>query len=268
MIPIIDTHCHLYYQDESPRLDFSKDLDEVIARSKAAGVTYALLPNIDSESYPLMMALAERYPDYCRPMIGLHPTNVDARWESELRFVEEKLASSSESFIAIGEIGLDYHWSMEYQKEMQEVFRRQLDWAVQYHLPVSIHSRDAEEETIDLLATYQAQGLQGIVHSFGGDKRQLERVRDELPNFMVGVNGTLTFKNNPLASYLSCYPIERVVVETDAPFLAPVPYRGKRNEPAYLTKVVEKLQEVYALPEVAVRQHLFDDSKKIYNLHI
>ncbi len=151
---------------------------------------------------------------------------------------------------------------------MQEVFRRQLDWAVQYHLPVSIHSRDAEEGTIDLLATYQARGLQGIVHSFGGDKRQLERVRDELPNFMVGVNGTLTFKNNPLASYLSCYPIERVVVETDAPFLAPVPYRGKRNEPAYLTKVVEKLQEVYALPEVAVRQHLFDNSKKIYNLHI
>ena len=268
MIPIIDTHTHLYYQDESPRLDFSKDLNEVIARSKAAGVTLALLPNIDSESYPLMMALAERYPDYCHPMIGLHPTNIDERWKSELRFVEEKLASSSESFIAIGEIGLDYHWSMEYQKEMTEAFRCQLDWAVEYHLPVSIHSRDAEEETIDLLATYQSKGLQGVVHSFGGDKRQLERVRDELPNFMVGVNGSLTFKNNTLFVYLNCFPIERVVVETDAPFLAPVPYRGKRNEPAFLLQVVEKLQEVYQLPEVAVRQHLLANSKKIYNLHI
>ena len=166
MIPIIDTHCHLYYQDESPRLDFSKDLDEVIARSKAAGVTYALLPNIDSESYPLMMALAERYPDYCRPMIGLHPTNVDARWESELRFVEEKLASSSESFIAIGEIGLDYHWSMEYQKEMQEVFRRQLDWAVQYHLPVSIHSRDAEGSRPGNCRKYVLQCLSDRVRRF------------------------------------------------------------------------------------------------------
>lgn len=267
MKPIIDTHTHLYYRDRSPRLDFSQDIDQVIERAKAAGIANSLIPNIDSQSYPMMMELVSKHPTYCLPMIGLHPTNVEANWQEELSFVERILAEeSADRFIAIGEIGLDYHWSVEYKEEMIKVFERQLSLALQHSLPVSVHSRDAEDDTIDILQRYDQKGLKGVVHSFGGNQRQLLKVKELLPHFMVGVNGTITYKNNPFPEFLSILPMDRIVVETDAPFLAPSPYRGKRNEPAYLTKIIAKLQEIYGEREEMIREQLFANTEEMFNL--
>lgn len=266
MKPIVDTHTHIYYKDESPRFDFSQDIDEVIKRAKAAGVAYALLPNIDSESYPLMMDLVDRHPDFCRPMIGLHPTDVGANWSEELAFVEGRLSEGAERFIAIGEIGLDYHWSLEYKMEMTKAFEGQLELAHRYKLPVSVHSRDAEDDTIEMLSFYDKKGVKGVVHSFGGNEEQLQNIMEQLPHFMVGINGTITYKNSELPRFLASFPLERIVIETDAPFLAPIPFRGKRNEPSYLKVIVAKLQEIYDESEEVVRAQLFANSKKMFNL--
>ncbi|MDO5017293.1 MAG: TatD family hydrolase [Porphyromonas sp.] len=267
MYPIIDTHTHLYYKDESERLDFSRDIDKVIERSKAAGVAMALLPNIDADSYPEMTALVERYPGFCCPMIGLHPTEVGADWEEQLSTIEGHFRHQPQRFVAIGEIGLDYHWDLTYKEPMIAAFRQQLEWAVEFGLPVSIHSRDAENEVIELLTRYDANRLRGVVHSFGGNEEQLQAVVRQLPGFMVGINGTITFKNNEMSRFLPhVLPIDRMVVETDAPFLAPVPFRGKRNEPAYLKYVIEKLSQLYGVAVDVMQEVLFVNSQKMFNL--
>lgn len=268
MYPLVDTHTHLYYTDEGDRLDYSKDIDQVITRAIDTGVAYLLLPNIDAESYPKMMALCERFPHHCLPMIGLHPTDVGKNWKDQLAFLESELRRLPSQFIGIGEIGLDYHWELEYKSEMQYAFRHQLDWALEYNLPVSVHSRDAEDDTIAILSEYDRKGLRGSLHSFGGNEVQLKRALAECPSFMIGINGVITFKNNSNADiFADLLPIERVLIETDAPFLSPAPYRGKRNEPAYLHLIVSKLSEIYGMDISGLREQLFANSIKMFNLH-
>lgn len=268
MYPLVDTHTHLYYADEEERLDFSRDVDQVITRAIDAEVDYFLLPNIDRASYPMMMALCERYPKQCYPMIGLHPTDVGKDWEEQLAFLYSELQRAPERYVAVGEVGLDYHWELEYKEEMIEAFRRQLDWSLEYNLPVSVHSRDAEEDSIAILSEYASKGLRGSLHSFGGNETQLLRALTECPSFMIGINGVITFKNNPnVVIYKNNLPLDRVLIETDAPFLSPVPYRGKRNEPSYLHHIVAKLSEMYGMGVPEVRQQLFVNSIKMFNLH-
>lgn len=265
--PIIDTHTHIYYQDEEPKWDFSGDIDQVMDRAEGAGVAYFLLPNIDLGSYPRMMNLVERYPQRCFPMIGLHPTEVNDHWEEVLNELRGHLIAKPKAFIAIGEIGLDFHWSIDYREEMISAFTEQLNWACEMHLPVSIHCRDAEDEVMDILDKYRGNELTGVLHSFSGNLRQLQRAIEDFPNLMIGVNGSFTFKNNPLRKCLNgLLPLGRIVVETDAPFLAPSPYRGKRNEPSYLPVVIEKIAEVYEKPIAEVQKQLFENSIKVYQL--
>lgn len=267
MYPLVDTHTHLYYTDEEGKLDYSKDIDQVIARAKDAEVGFLLLPNIDAESYPKMMALCKRYSRLCLPMIGLHPTDVGKDWEDQLDFLQSELREDPAQFVAIGEIGLDYHWDLQYKDAMRSAFCRQLDWALEYNLPVSVHSRDAEDETIDILSEYDARGLCGSLHSFGGNEQQLQRALNECPNFMIGINGVITFKNNSTDMHRKFLPIERVLIETDSPFLSPVPHRGKRNEPANLHYIVTKLSEIYDIDIPRLRAQLFANSIKMFNLH-
>lgn len=267
MYPLVDTHTHLYYSDQEERLDFTKDIDQVVSRSIESEVRYLLLPNIDTESFPRMMSLCERYSQNCFPMVGLHPTNVGEDWEEQLSFLEKELRKDSSRFIAIGEIGLDYHWELKYKDEMLEAFRRQLDWAIQFDLPVSIHSRDAEDDTIEILSEYVPKGLRGSLHSFGGNEEQLIRALRDCPSFMIGLNGVITFKNNQNAAIFGrLLPLDRILIETDAPFLSPSPHRGKRNEPAYLHFIIAKLSEIYDVSISELRERLFVNSAKMFNL--
>lgn len=269
MYPIVDTHTHLYYNDEEDtRLDFSADISDVIARAQSAGVILSLLPNIDKETYPQMMSLSKCFPAHCLPMVGVHPTNIEADWREQLDFLHGELSTNPSQFIAIGEIGLDYHWGLEYKKEMRHAFMEQLEWALEYKLPVSVHSRDAEDDVLDILAEYDERGVTGSIHSFGGNHIQAQRAVGECPHFMIGVNGVVTFKNSMTASILpQVVPLDRVIIETDAPFLAPTPNRGKRNEPSNLIYIVQKLSQVYGASIEEVRRQLFVNSVKLFKLH-
>lgn len=262
---IIDTHSHIYYK-EGEKYGFAEDIELVIDRAKEEGVKKILLPNVDLESYPLMLELTSAYPEMCHPMIGLHPTSVGSDYLQVLQFLEGELKKDASRFIAIGEIGLDYHWDMTYKAEMQDAFRRQIEWALEYHLPVSVHSRDAEDDCLSILKEYE--GLKGVVHAFGGNRKHLEKAL-ALDGFMVGITGVLTFKNSGLAKVIKgALPLERLVIETDAPYLAPSPYRGKRNEPSYLKYIIRELARLYECTEEEVRRQVFENSAKMFNLAV
>lgn len=261
---IVDTHTHIYYIS-GEGYNYADDLDEVIGRAQEAGVSHILLPNVDLESYPQMMSLADNYPEVCHPMLGLHPCDVGADYEEVLDALEVKLKDNPSRYIGIGEIGLDYYWDLTYKKEMHAALRRQIGWAIAHDLPVSVHSRDAEGDVIRILSEYP--GLRGVVHAFGGSAEELASVISHLGNFMVGIGGTITFKKNPLREIIrEQLPLERIVIETDAPYLAPVPHRGRRNEPAYLRYVVAELAQLYGMDEQTVENRIFENSVNLFNL--
>lgn len=261
---IVDTHAHIYYVTGEERYSYASDLEQVLERAKAEDVRKILLPNVDMESYPQMMALAEAHPDFCFPMIGLHPTSVGTDFREVLKYLEGELRKDSGRFIAIGEIGLDYHWDLTFKREMEEAFRHQIEWALEYDLPVSVHSRDAEDEVLRILSEYP--NLTGVIHAFGGNREQLERAL-ELKGFMIGITGVVTFKKSGLKDTIKgLLPIDRLVIETDAPYLAPVPYRGKRNESSYLKYVVSELAQVFECHEQNLKAQVFENSVKMFNL--
>lgn len=262
MHPIVDTHAHLFYDEE--QYSYREDIGEVIARAEAVGVAAALIPNIDQGSYSQMMHLVEAYPHFCYPMIGLHPTEVRADYKAQLAFLKSELEQAPSHFVGIGEIGLDYHWDLTYKAEMQEAFRQQIEWALTYNLPTSMHSRDAESDLIAITKEYPT--LRGVVHAFGGKKEELAKALEH-PGLMVGIGGVLTFKNSGLKETIrDLLPLERILVETDAPYLAPTPYRGKRNEPAFLIHVLEHLAELYSVSMEDLRAQLFANTRKMFNL--
>jgi len=232
---LIDTHTHIYLPE------FDDDRDACMERAKAAGVEELYLPAIDSRTHAAMLEVEQRYPA-CRAMMGLHPCSVTGRYEDELRIVAGYLAQRR--FIAVGEIGLDYHWDKTFVREQEAAFRGQIEMALQYGLPVVIHSRNAIDESTAIVEDYP--GLRGVFHCFSGDLAQARRILDT--GFMLGIGGVLTFKKSGLDAVVAATGLEGLVLETDAPYLAPVPHRGKRNEPAYTALVAGALAVMTGRP--------------------
>ena len=235
---LIDTHSHIYAQQ------FDNDRSEIISSARTAGVRAVLLPNEDAGSIDAILALCDREPDFAFPMMGLHPTSVDENYITELGKIETAL--TKRRYFAVGEIGIDLYWDQHYYKEQKTVFEEQLRWAVELQLPVSVHLRNSFHETLECIYKTGADRLKGVFHCFGGTAEQWDEI-SRLSTFFAGIGGIVTYKNNVLANTLKHIPVERIVLETDAPYLAPVPYRGKRNEPAYLLETAKKVAECYAI---------------------
>lgn len=230
---MIETHAHIYSDK------FKEDIDEVIARAQEDGVEKIYMPNIDSESIDAMLELEQRYPGYCIPMMGLHPCSVKKDFEKELYIVEDWL--SKRDFVAVGEMGTDLYWDKSLFEEQKEAFKIQSDLALKYDLPIIIHCRESMEETIALIASYSGSGLKGIVHCFTGTEDQASRIIDL--GFKLGLGGVATFKNGGLEPVMQNIDLSHFVLETDSPYLAPVPHRGKRNEPLFLRLVAQKIAD-------------------------
>lgn len=231
---MIDTHCHLYLKE------YKDDLREVIDRALTAGVMKFYLPCIDSSVISDMLHLEESYKGMCFPMMGLHPASVKEDYLQQLDTIEGWL--QQRKFTAIGEIGLDFYWDRTFEKQQYICFERQIEWALQFKVPVVIHSRNATRECIDVVKRFQANGLTGVFHCFGGSyDLALEIITC---GFYIGIGGVVTYKNAGLAEVVAQLPFEHLVLETDAPYLSPIPYRGKRNESSYLSLVAKKIAQV------------------------
>lgn len=254
---IIDTHSHIYSEE------FDSDLDRVIARARAAGVEKILMPNIDMSSINMLHKTANRYKGYCIPMMGLHPTSVGENWMSELEIIKKQL--DKRKYIAVGEIGIDLYWDKTFEKEQKLVFEEQLKWSIEYNLPVAIHSRDAIQECIECIENVGKESLRGVFHSFGGTEEELHAILS-LGNFLLGINGVVTFKNSTLSVVLKHTGLSHIIIETDAPYLAPVPYRGRRNESSYTVYVVDKLAEIYGITPAEVGNITTANARKLFNL--
>ena len=251
---MIDTHSHLYAEE------FIDDIDAVIERSKASGVDKVFLPAIDGSTHQAMMDLAKKHPDYCIPMMGLHPCYVDNNYEKELDLVESWLGK--EQFAAIGEIGLDYYHSTEFKDQQIDAFSRQIKMALKYNLPIVIHTRCSMDDCIKMIEQEGQGMLKGIFHCFGGDERQAKKIIEL--GFMLGIGGVVTYKNAGLAKILESVSLEYLVLETDAPYLTPVPFRGKRNESLYIRYVAEKLAEIKLVGVEEVEKVTTANTKKIF----
>ncbi|MBN8855734.1 MAG: hydrolase TatD [Sphingobacteriales bacterium 50-39] len=251
---LIDTHCHLYNKE------FARDIDAVIQRAEKEGVEKFYLPAVDSESHEALMALEEQYPDRCIGMMGLHPTSVNAGYEAELRLVEGWLGKRA--WAAVGEIGLDFYWDRTFEKEQYRAFHRQIEWALHYSLPIVIHSRESMQESIGVVREHQKGALGGIFHCFTGSYEAARQIIDL--GLYLGIGGVLTYKNSGLADVLKDIPLEYMVLETDAPYLSPVPFRGKRNESSYLQYVVAKLAEVKGVRGEEVARITTENAQKIF----
>ena len=251
---LIDTHCHLY------SVTFSRDIEEVIQRAENEGVEKFYLPAIDSECQEALLALEAKYPGKCIGMTGLHPCNVKENYGSELQFVERELGRRP--WVAVGEIGLDFYWDRTFEKQQYEAFHRQIEWALQYDIPIVIHSRESITESIGVVREHQKGKLKGIFHCFSGDAHAAREIVDL--GFYLGIGGVLTYKNSGLSDAIRDIPLEHLVLETDAPYLTPVPFRGKRNESSYLKYIVHKLAEVKALPVEEVARMTTENAQKIF----
>ncbi|MFC2090139.1 TatD family hydrolase [Bacteroidota bacterium] len=241
----IDTHTHLYLSA------FKNDISEVIARAIGKGVYRMFLPNLDSSTIQDMLSLCDLHPGTLFPMIGLHPTSVKDNYLEELDRIEGYLHDSR--FIAIGETGIDLYWDKTFIKEQQDAFRKQLRWAKTLNLPVVIHARESFNEIFHIMDEENSDELHGVFHSFTGTIAQVEKIQTY--NFYIGINGISTFKNADLSDTITSIPLDKLLIETDAPFLAPVPYRGKRNESSYVTHVAERVAQLFNkdIDEIASR---------------
>ena len=232
----IDTHTHLYAGE------FDPDRDDAIGRAVQKDVTKLLLPAIDRSYYEVMMHLADRFPDTCHTMIGLHPTSVRKGYLDELDFVQAKLEEDQTRYCGIGEIGIDLYWDKTYQAEQEDAFIRQLDLAIRYHLPVAIHTRNSFDLALEIIKKKKNPELKGVFHCFSGSVKQAEDAIDA--GFMLGIGGVVTYKNSGLQKVVEIMDLEHLILETDAPWLPPVPYRGQRNESAYIPVIAEKIAEL------------------------
>lgn len=249
---MIETHAHIYDSD------FDDDRDPMLNRAFDSGIKQIWMPNCSSETIEGMYNLEEKYPHQCFSMMGLHPGYVDEGYQNELAIIEAEMRKRS--FIMVGEIGIDYYWDLSFVEQQYEAFTFQLGLAQKYNLPICIHSRgskdgqlNAIQKCCDLIEDFGWKDLRGIFHCFSGDLNDAHRVLNL--HFLLGIGGVSTFKNGKIDQFLAEIPLNKIVLETDSPYLAPVPYRGKRNEPAYLSLVVEKLSDIYEVnPEVIKAQ--------------
>ncbi len=235
---MIDTHCHI----DDPL--YAKGLDEFVAVQRIGGVECILVPGVDKTSIRSVLDVCKRYPKYLFPALGLHPENVREDWQIQLEQLHSAIAicmASEQPLVAIGEVGLDYHFDVTFRHEQQEVLRTQLQWAEEWQLPVMIHSRDATEDCLSVLREFP--NVIGVMHCFSGSRETAEQILQM--GYYLGIGGVLTFKNCKLADTLRDVPLERIVLETDAPYMAPVPHRGERNESRWMWFVEQRLAEVY-----------------------
>jgi TatD DNase family protein len=232
-----DTHCHIYLKE------FDADRAEMILRGKTAGVNRFLLPAIDSETHISMLRLEDEFPGQCFAMMGLHPCSVKEGYEEELKIARQYMGNRK--FIAIGEIGLDFYWDLSFKEQQLEAFNLQMDWALEFDIPIVIHSRESIDECIEAVAKKQDGKLKGVFHCFGGSAEQANKIIDL--GFYLGIGGVVTFKKSGLDTVLKDIDMKHILLETDAPYLAPVPYRGKRNECSCLKLVAEKIAEIKSL---------------------
>ena len=252
---LIDTHTHLYIED------FDQDRDDQIELCIKNGVHKFFLPAIDMSYTKRMLGLKAKYPKNIFLMSGLHPTHVKEDYKNELKHVEQNLKNGS--FCAVGEIGIDLYWDKTNLTKQQEVFNQQIIWAKEYDLPIVIHCRDAFDEVFDVLENHKSDKLRGIFHCFTGDLDQAKRAIGF--NMKLGIGGVITFKNGKIDKFIKEIPIESIVLETDSPYLAPVPYRGKRNESNYLPIIAKKVAECYDLPIEFIANKTSESAKLIFN---
>lgn len=263
MYNLIDTHSHLFVEE------FADDRHEVIRRAREAGITRIVMPNIDASSIEPMLQMCTEYRGYCYPTIGLHPTEVKEDYRQVLAQMKPLLDASARGeaahtpFIAIGEVGLDFYWDTTYKQEQLAALETQIAWALEYDLPIIIHSREAFAELYALFSHYKDTPLRGVFHSFTGTTYEAHALL-EFPGFVLGINGVATFKKSTLPEALRDVPLARLVVETDSPYLAPTPYRGKRNESAYVVRVAERLAEIYQCPTEQVTRQTYDTSYRLF----
>ena len=253
---LADTHTHLYLKE------FDNDRDEVINRAVSNGVVKLLMPNIDIHTTDAMLRIADKYKDTCYPMIGLHPTSVKEDYLSQLETLETLFPQHS--FIAIGEIGIDLYWDKTYIKEQMEAFRRQIDFALRSELPIVIHSRESFPEIFSVLEDFRDRNPKGVFHAFSGNMKDAEKA--VAMGFKLGIGGPLTFKNSTLDKIVEEIGIEHIILETDSPYLAPVPYRGKRNESSYICIINRKLSEIFRITGEESASITFNNSCRLFNI--
>ena len=253
---LIDTHTHIYVDA------FDDDRDEAIKRAMAAGVSQLILPAIDSKTTAIMHEVKRNYSDYVHLMMGLHPTHVGLNADEELTHVKEQL--DAHSFVAVGEIGMDLYWDKTYQSQQQEAFYRQINWALAADLPIVIHCRDAFAPVFEVLEGFKDARLRGVFHCFTGTKADAQRALEL--NFYLGIGGVVTFKNGKIDQFLSDFPIEKMLLETDSPYLAPTPYRGKRNESAYLPIVADKMAKLFEISVAEIARITSKNAKQLFDL--
>ena len=280
----IDTHCHLDGEE------FAADRDAVVQRAREAGCTAVFLPAIDVASCHTVLDVCRQYPDYCRPMLGLHPEEVRADWQEQLLAISKWLLAKSQQTIAnsprnatlskreqptancqhpiaIGEVGLDYYWSREFEREQLEAFEEQVRWAVELQLPLMIHCRKAQNEMVAIIKRYAHDLPGGVFHCFTGNVQEAQQLL-EFDRFVLGIGGVLTFKKSHLPETLAeVVPLNRIVLETDAPYMAPVPLRGQRNEPAFIRHVITRLAEAYGVTEEEICRQTNANVARVFNVN-
>ncbi len=254
MVTFIDTHSHL------DGAEFDADRDEAVMRAKAAGVSKVFVPAIDLPSVGTVLATCDRYPGFAYPMIGLHPEEVKPDFKDVLAEMRRLM---SPRFIAIGEVGLDYYWSREYEKEQLEAFEEEVRWSVEYRLPLMIHCRKAQQDMVRVLKRYERELPGGVFHCFTGNANEAEELL-RFDKFVLGIGGVLTFKKSHLPEVLPNIPLSRIVLETDAPYMAPVPMRGERNESAFVAFVLKKMAECYGVSEEDVARQTNANVERVF----
>jgi len=253
---IIDTHAHIYSEK------FEKDEAEMISRAKKTGLEAVFLPNIDLKSVEGMMRLAKSYPNFCYPLMGLHPCSVKEDYPQVLQ--QMKALFAKHKFYGVGETGLDYHWELTFKAEQQEALREQIQWAIEFQLPLILHTRKSFDDTYNIVSEYKCDALRGIFHCFDGSATDAQKVIEM--GFYIGIGGVVTFKNSNLNETIAATPLNKILIETDSPYLCPEPYRGKRNEPANTKYVVKKIAEIKGVNIEEVEATTTAAAKLIYGI--
>ena len=257
-VSFIDTHTHINGEE------FKDDLDEVIARAKEAGAIQLLCPGINYDSIATMKAVCERFPDFIRPMLGLHPEDVKEDYKEVLDKMHQEIPNGN--YIAIGEVGLDYYWSREFEKEQLDAFEQQVQWSVETQLPLMIHCRKAQNEMVKIIRRYEKELPGGVFHCFTGNQHEATELL-QFDKFVLGIGGVSTFKKSHLAEDLATVvPLERIVLETDAPYMAPAPHRGERNESSFIPFIIEKLALAYGTSNEALADITTVTAKRVFHI--
>lgn len=264
LLNYIDTHCHLDGEE------FRDDLDAVVQRAKDAGCSAIFVPAIDLASCQTVADVCARYPGFCYPMFGLHPEEVRSDWREVLSQIKQQFPllwkrAGVEAF-SIGEIGLDFYWSREFEQQQLEAFEEQVRWAVEWHLPLMIHCRKAQNELVTILKRYAKDLVGGVFHCFTGNEQEARQLL-EFDGFVLGIGGVLTFKKSHLPEVLpACVPLDCIVLETDAPYMAPVPMRGQRNESSYIVHVIKRMAEAYGVSEQELCRQTNENVRRVFGI--